>query len=37
LAALRLHQRYRFDPDGITLNERGRLRALCLALVPAKT
>jgi len=36
LAALRLHQRYRFDPDGITLEERKRLRELCAALAPQK-
>ena len=35
-AALGLHQRYRFDPDGITLNERKRLRELCAALAPQK-
>lgn len=29
--ALRLHQRYRFDPAGISPGERGRLRALCRA------
>jgi hypothetical protein len=27
--ALRLHQRYRFDPRGLTRNERNRLRELC--------
>lgn len=27
--ALRLHNRYRFDPDGITDDERRRLRELC--------
>ena len=27
--ALRLHQRYRFDPAGLTPTERGRLRELC--------
>lgn len=27
--ALKLHQRYRFDPDGLTPAERGRLRELC--------
>jgi transglutaminase-like putative cysteine protease len=37
LAALRLHQRYRFDPDGLAQPERSRLRELCLALVPQKT
>ncbi|HEX2649409.1 MAG TPA: transglutaminase domain-containing protein [Burkholderiales bacterium] len=36
LAALRLHQRYRFDPDGITLEERKRLRELCATLAPQK-
>jgi hypothetical protein len=36
LAALRLHQRYRFDPDGITLSDRKRLRELCAALGPQK-
>jgi hypothetical protein len=30
--ALRLHQRYRFDPDGIAAHERARLRELCTAL-----
>jgi hypothetical protein len=34
LAALRLHQRYRFDPDGITLADRNRLRELCRSLSP---
>jgi hypothetical protein len=29
--ALRLHQRYRFDPAGISRDERERLRELCLA------
>ena len=28
-AALQLHQRYRFDPNGISANERNRLRELC--------
>jgi hypothetical protein len=37
LAALRLHQRYRFDPDGITGAERSRLRELCIGLAPQKT
>jgi hypothetical protein len=32
--ALVLHQRYRFDPNGLTLAERGRLRELCDALQP---
>ena len=36
LAALRLHQRYRFDPDGIPSPDRNRLRELCLALAPPK-
>jgi hypothetical protein len=35
-AALRLHQRYRFDPDGITLTDRQHLRELCAALAPQK-
>jgi hypothetical protein len=30
--ALRLHQRYRFDPAGVTPIERGRLRELCSAI-----
>ena len=30
--ALRLHQRYRFDPAGLTPTERGRLRELCSAV-----
>lgn len=30
--ALRLHQRYRFDPDGLSRNERNRLRDLCRSL-----
>lgn len=29
--ALRLHQRYRFDPAGISRDERERLRELCLS------
>jgi hypothetical protein len=29
--ALRLHQRYRFDPMGLSGEERARLRQLCLA------
>ena len=37
LAALRLHQRYRFDPDGITMRDRNRLKELCLALAPQTT
>jgi len=28
-AALQLHQRYRFDPDGLAATERNRLRDLC--------
>jgi transglutaminase-like putative cysteine protease len=30
--ALQLHQRYRFDPAGLTAAERGRLRELCAGL-----
>jgi transglutaminase-like putative cysteine protease len=30
--ALRLHQRYRFDPSGLSRNERNRLRELCRGL-----
>jgi len=30
--ALPLHQRYRFDPDGISAAERDRLRELCRGL-----
>ena len=30
--ALRLHQRYRFDPDGLSAAERDRLRELCRGL-----
>ncbi|MGH8673398.1 MAG: transglutaminase domain-containing protein, partial [Burkholderiales bacterium] len=30
--ALRLHQRYRFDPDGIATADRNRLRDLCRGL-----
>jgi transglutaminase-like putative cysteine protease len=33
--ALRLHQRYRFDPDGIAPAQRERLRALCRSLQAA--
>ena len=33
-AALRLHQRYRFDPEGLAAPERNRLRELCRALAP---
>jgi hypothetical protein len=29
--ALRLHQRYRFDPKGLETSERARLRELCRA------
>jgi hypothetical protein len=29
--ALRLHQRYRFDPRGLDAAERARLRELCRA------
>jgi protein-glutamine gamma-glutamyltransferase len=32
--ALRLHQRYRFDPEGIAAAERNRLRELCRSLSP---
>jgi hypothetical protein len=32
--ALRLHQRYRFDPAGLAKEERRRLRELCLRLAP---
>jgi protein-glutamine gamma-glutamyltransferase len=32
--ALRLHQRYRFDPEGLAAPERNRLRELCRALAP---
>jgi hypothetical protein len=32
--ALRLHQRYRFDPAGLSRNERNRLRELCRSLTP---
>jgi hypothetical protein len=32
--ALRLHQRYRFDPGGLSAPERGRLRELCRVLAP---
>lgn len=31
-AAVSLHQRYRFDPEGLTGPERARLRELCVAL-----
>ncbi len=33
--ALRLHQRYRFDPAGLSRNERNRLREICRSLAPA--
>lgn len=33
--ALRMHQRYRFDPRGLTREDRLRLRALCAAIVAA--
>ncbi len=33
--ALRLHQRYRFDPAGISATERGELRELCSRLAVA--
>jgi len=32
--ALRLHQRYRFDPAGLATAERDRLRELCRAIIP---
>jgi len=32
--ALRLHQRYRFDPAGLAATERNRLRELCRTLIP---
>lgn len=32
--ALRLHQRYRFDPQGLAAAERNRLRELCRSLTP---
>jgi transglutaminase-like putative cysteine protease len=32
--ALRLHQRYRFDPEGLAAPERNQLRELCRALSP---
>jgi len=32
--ALRLHQRYRFDPAGLAATERNQLRELCRALSP---
>jgi len=36
--ALRLHQRYRFDPAGLSRNERNRLRELCRGLAaPARS
>jgi protein-glutamine gamma-glutamyltransferase len=33
--ALRLHRRYRFDPHGLSGEERGELRTTCLALAQA--
>jgi transglutaminase-like putative cysteine protease len=35
--ALRLHQRYRFDPRGLSAEERSRLRELCRAAAAATT
>lgn len=35
--ALRLHSRYRFDPEGIKLEERMRLRELCASLAAVST
>jgi len=35
-SALQLHQRYRFDPDGISANERSRLRELCQSVTLAR-
>jgi transglutaminase-like putative cysteine protease len=35
--ALRLHQRYRFDPAGLPRNDRNRLRELCRALIPHRS
>ena len=32
--ALRLHQRYRFDPEGLAATERNQLRELCRSLIP---
>jgi hypothetical protein len=32
--ALRLHQRYRFDPEGLAASERDQLRELCRSLIP---
>jgi transglutaminase-like putative cysteine protease len=34
--ALRLHQRYRFDPAGLSRNERNRLRDLCRDLAASR-
>jgi hypothetical protein len=34
--ALRLHQRYRFDPAGLPRNDRNRLRELCRGLAAAR-
>jgi hypothetical protein len=33
-AALQLHQRYRFDPQGLAATERNALRELCRSLAP---
>jgi ABC-type ATPase involved in cell division len=33
--ALRLHQRYRFDPLGLSEGERARLREICRAAIAA--
>ena len=33
--ALRLHQRYRFDPQGLAAVERNHLRELCYSLIPS--
>jgi hypothetical protein len=35
-AALRLHQRYRFDPLGLSDDERARLRELCRARIASR-
>jgi len=35
-AALRLHQRYRFDPAGLAATERNRLRELCRSVAPSR-
>jgi hypothetical protein len=34
--ALQLHQRYRFDPQGLAASERDQLRELCRALLPSQ-